>query len=285
MTENRKIASLTPLGCFMTMSVPATIQTSETDCGLFYDNECTRYNPNLRNGLGGIEQFHSHGDGYSGCEPLGSRYLGHGVVLAPYSVHPNSDPHDELAGIVTLHLSPQNAWLGSLFSLCMKSSGLEGLGFNEEAANLIQNISDLEGTSTELLSVTMKNEGGFDLRKGPRTNFHPEDITHWDVGPFQINIGWIMKMVDAKEISDRGLIKQNMFGYTFYNTDGKTPTTTFDGVPLENGRMAARHLNSHGGSDENKAVRYAPDYAKSGRRRDFRKYASRFRTFYKCYHP
>src|SRR5205085_6527227 len=69
------------------------------------NNECTRYNPNLRNGQGGIEHFHSYGDGYSGYEPPGARYLGHGSFI-------EYESQDELAGLGKLHHSPQNT--GSL---------------------------------------------------------------------------------------------------------------------------------------------------------------------------
>jgi hypothetical protein len=109
---------------FFNISGGCTIDGVASSCGLAIgvvnsgggeqcpNNECSRFNPNLRNGQGGIENFHAHGDGYSGYEPMGSTYLGHGLSSAPYSVHPNSDPHDEFSGMVTLGLSKSANGLG-----------------------------------------------------------------------------------------------------------------------------------------------------------------------------
>jgi hypothetical protein len=160
---------------------------------------------------------------------------------------------------------------------------LGGIGFTEGAANLVQDINDLEGTARELLAVTWKNENSFRMRPGPNTKAGAANWMLWDVGPFHINIDWTLRGLKKKEISFAGLVRENVFGYSFYRSDGKTPVSEFDGSPLENGQMAARRLNAFGGSDEDKAAAYAPEYGRAHRRREFRKYAQRFRDFYKCF--
>jgi hypothetical protein len=175
---------------------------------------------------------------------------------------------------------PQNPAPGS-FQACV--GGLGGTGFNQEAADLINNISG-EGTSRELLAVTWMNESSFVSYPNPYTNGHPEDVTSWDVGPFQINVRWTLAQVAAKEVSFGGLNERNVFGYDFYRSDGKTPLA-FTGDPHSNARMGARRLNAISGSDENKAIKYTAPGARPARKTSYETYAGRFRAFFKCYHP
>jgi hypothetical protein len=183
------------------------------------------------------------------------------------------------ASLAFIWLQPQNS--GS-FQACV--GGLGGTGFNQEAADLINNISGKEGTSGDLLAVTWMNESSFTTHPNPMDNGHPENIMKWDVGPFQINIDWTLKTVAAKEVTFGGLNERNVFGYDFYRSDGKTPLA-FTGDPLSNGRMGARRLNAIGGSDENKATKYTAPGAQPARKTSYETYAGRFRDFFKCYHP
>lgn len=175
-------------------------------------------------------------------------------------------------------LVPQNS-----FADCAK--GLKDTAFTEEAANLIQRIHDYEGTSLELLAVTFLNEGDkFNLRTGPNTNGVPEDVTRWDVGPFQINIYWTLKAIEKKEVSWNGLIPQNVWGYAFYHSDGKTPLNEFTGEPLSNGRMAARRLNTtQGKTAEDKAANYTKPSSRAHRRQSYQTYAPKFKAFFDCF--
>lgn len=150
---------------------------------------------------------------------------------------------------------------------------------------MINKISGDEGTSRDLLAVTWMNESGFKTHPDPYVNGHPEDINQWDVGPFQLDIYWTLRGVEKKEMSFAGLgswAVKNVFGYDFYRSDGKTPLA-FTGDPLSNGRMAARHLNAIGGSDENNAIRYTRPAAQPARKISYETYAGRFRDFFKCY--
>jgi hypothetical protein len=114
---------------------------------------------------------------------------------------------------------PQNPVPGS-FEAC--AGGLQGTGFTKGAADLINQISGDEGsTSRDLLAVTWMNESHFDLHSGAMDNGHPEDVMQWDVGPFQINVHWTLAQVAAKEVSFGGLNERNVFGYNFYRSDGK----------------------------------------------------------------
>jgi hypothetical protein len=69
------------------------------------DNECTRYNPNGRGGLGATEYFHSYADGNSGYLPQDAKYLGDGTASSSSS---GSVEAGELSGLIQLHHSPQN---------------------------------------------------------------------------------------------------------------------------------------------------------------------------------
>jgi hypothetical protein len=168
------------------------------------------------------------------------------------------------------------------FAACV--GGLQSTGFTKEAADLINQINGYEGTSRELLAVTWMNESGFVSHPDPFLNDHPEDINEWDVGPFQLSIKWTLRGAKKKELSFGGLNEKNVFGYNFYHSDGKTPAQ-FSGDPLSNGRMGARHLNSPGGSDLNKAMKYTKASSRSARQASFQKFAGAFRNFFNCYHP
>jgi hypothetical protein len=81
------------------------------------------------------------------------------------------EPEYGFSGNLFGEAEPQNT--GS-FEACV--GGLGGTGFNQEAADLINNISGKEGTSRELLAVTWMNESGFKTHPDPYVNGHPEDI-------------------------------------------------------------------------------------------------------------
>jgi hypothetical protein len=171
------------------------------------------------------------------------------------------------------------------FSECFKEANLKGTKFNEDAARLIQDIHKLEGTSRELLGVTWMNENSdFSLRPMPNPNGHPEDIMRWDVGPFHINIYYTIQAIEKKEVSMQGLIIENVFGYNFYSDVAGTIPAAFTGVPLENGRMAARRLNAMGGNDEDRATNYTKPSSRPHRRKSYKTYAPRFKAFFECYY-
>jgi len=96
---------------------------------------------------------------------------------------------------VFLCREPQNPAAGSFLD-CFHSSGLatthvKGHGdarlFTQEAANLLLDIHNAEGTSLSLLAVTLMNENTtFDLKLGPNTN-RSKNTEWWDVGPFGVN--------------------------------------------------------------------------------------------------
>lgn len=183
-------------------------------------------------------------------------------------------------------ISPQNFTPGS-FRACAGS--LEATGFTNEAANLIYQISAYEGTSTDLLAVTMMNENSFVIRPKPNYNgytgdYSTGDFMQWDVGPFALNIGYTLAAVGNGSVNfDKGLTKEGVFGMTFYDAGGKTPTTTFDGDPLQNGRMAARRLNAGGSNDRQRAVNYAGRKNGPARGQSYDTWHGLFAKFFDCY--
>jgi len=154
---------------------------------------------------------------------------------------------------------------------------------------LINKISGAEGTSRDLLAVTWMNENNFKPYPGPNTNgyngdYKTEGYMHWDVGPFHINIGYTLAAIaDGSAKWPKGADKYGVFGYTFYDPSGKTPTNTFDGVPFQNGQMAAQRLNGLGSNDRERAVNYAGQKNGPARGRSYDTWHNAFANFFKCY--
>jgi RHS repeat-associated protein len=202
-------------------------------------------------------------------------------------------PFNPNAGsVLSIGVSGLNRYIINNFAMqnsagdCAAQAG--ALGISQEVADLIQKVSALEGTSRELLTVTLMNESSLSasaLTAPANTNGKNDDVMKWDVGPFQINIGWTYAALEKKEVSFQGgLTKEGVFGYSFYHSDMKTPAA-FDGDPLSNGRMAARRLNATPGrTDEDKAANYTKKTSRPARRTSFQKYAPLFKTFFSnCY--
>ena len=191
---------------------------------------------------------------------------------------------------------PQQPTAGSFWD-CYGKAGLSGdaAKFNDAAASLIKDISSRENVPADALAVTMMNETAnkdFSLKTQPNLNGHPEDYTHWDVGPFQLNVHWTLRSVQIKEISWSDIIKfsgtdpagNNVFGQYYYQSDGKTPVTEFTGDPLANGRVAARRLGATPGSTwRDKVINYTKPTSRPARARSYDNYASSFTTFFDCF--
>ena len=133
------------------------------------------------------------------------------------------------------------------------------------------------------------NENAFQLNPKPNYNGYTGDYTtggymHWDVGPFALNIGYTLAAVANGSVKfGNGVDKYGVFGYTFYDPSGKTPTNTFDGVPLQNGQVAARRLNALGSNDRERAVNYAGQKNGPARGRSYDAWHQTFANFFKCY--
>ena len=163
--------------------------------------------------------------------------------------------------------------------------GAAAANFNEEAANLIQRIHVNEGVSREALAVTWMNENSdFSLYPEPNTNGTPENIDKWDVGPFQINVEWTVKVVAAGEANySKGLTLEGVYGYSFYHSDMQTPAP-FNGDPLSNGRMGARRLKAAPGkTEEDRVANYTKPSSRAHRRQSYRTYAPQFKKFFECF--
>jgi YD repeat-containing protein len=93
-------------GCVLDgMPVPCGMVT-EGNSVACPNNECSRYNPNLRNGRGGMEDFHAFADGYIGYFPSDGNYLGNGLVFSPFA---GRGSEDELASVVSLQRNHASA--------------------------------------------------------------------------------------------------------------------------------------------------------------------------------
>jgi hypothetical protein len=170
------------------------------------------------------------------------------------------------------------------FEDCFQRSGLatthvkdqyaDGKLFTQEAANLLLDINNAEGTSLALLGVTLMNENTtFDLRLRPNTN-GAKDREWWDVGPFQINQHYTNLAVGRKVVSMDGRDYGGIYGMKLAANE------PFYGDPLQNGRMAARRLNTSGTNDRQRAINYA---MRDGRGKSYDSFGPLFNDFFNCY--
>jgi len=107
---------------------------------------------------------------------------------------------------------------------CANDAGLGYLINNAEyfanaAANLILKISGAEGTSPELLAVTMMNEGipGFNMYSIPNTNPNSKGVDNpnhygWDYGPFGLNGHYVLGEILAGNYNIHGIDLDAAFG-------------------------------------------------------------------------
>jgi hypothetical protein len=184
----------------------------------------------------------------------------------------------------------------SSFAECVSQSGLDRKiaeasygkygSFNEDAAKLIIEASQLEHIAPTMLAITLLNESVFNLHQTPNTNHRPDDPTHWDVGPAQLNVHWTKKEVEAGNVQP--LPEIDIFGSL------SSPDAQFDGDPLSNIRMCARRLLAihtkkfaeagYKSENEMRCVRYTGPGAQPFRLQSYREYLPLFKTFFTCYH-
>jgi hypothetical protein len=134
-----------------------------------------------------------------------------------------------------------------------------------------------KNTLAAMLLFTMANESAFDLNCVPNTNKHPEDPTHWDVGPFQCNIHW----------TTIGIIKGHYKKVPNWAGDLKPERSEepFNGDTLANANMAAQILLDWHGPVEEKVVHYTGPDHQSRRRDDWRRFSPMLQTFFENYQP
>lgn len=150
--------------------------------------------------------------------------------------------------------------------------------FTEDAAALIVLVSRLEAIAPELLAVTWMNESTFGFHPLPNVNHDPGCPFMFDVGPFQLNVGWTYRSVWVGEFSAKGIHYKEAFGTVFLQD------APFDGNPQANARMAARKLLAIKGPDVARVVKYTgPGERQEHRLGDWRKYSPLFQEFFAAY--
>jgi hypothetical protein len=128
--------------------------------------------------------------------------------------------------------------------------------FTQEAADLAVAVSKRELISPSVIAFTHCCEHSFEISPSmPNVNGKPSSPWNFDVGPFQLNLQWTMRSIFQGEVKSEGLIFTEVFGSTFFETDGVTPCG-FTGIPLANARMAARVLANRGRDEKTKAVKF-----------------------------
>jgi hypothetical protein len=153
--------------------------------------------------------------------------------------------------------------------------------FTADAADLLLDIHSYEPeTSLSLLAVTLMNENTrFNLTIYPNPNpdqtgkERPRDW--WDVGPFGLNLHYVVSAIATLKVSLKGLDVDEVFGKKMEKDQ------PFNGKPVANGRMAARYLQAVGGkTDRQKAINYA---GRDGRGDSWDSFHSLFERFFACY--
>jgi hypothetical protein len=110
--------------------------------------------------------------------------------------------------------------------------------FEIDNADIILQVSAFEKCPPELLAVTWMNETTFRFYSEPNKNGLDFDFNAWDVGPFQMNVGILHANLNNRYLSSIGLTLLDITG---------TDEDMFNGDPVQNAHMAARHL-MRGGS-------------------------------------
>lgn len=136
----------------------------------------------------------------------------------------------------------------------------------QEAADLAIEIFKAESVPAPTMAFTHCCEASFLLNSKPNCNGHPEGIVcwdiatqklvSWDIGSYQLNFLWTHRSLAIGEYRMDGLTFSDIWGKTFYDRDGAP--ADFSGVPLANGRLAARRLMAvkAGGLSESEALKF-----------------------------
>jgi hypothetical protein len=147
--------------------------------------------------------------------------------------------------------------------------------FADAATDLISRISVAEGTGPELLAYTWQRESNFNMYPLPNPN-GTTDTGRWDYGPFQVNAYWIGRAIANGQVRAEGIVIGSALGGHGVRADGP-----FAGNPYENGRLAARYLNSLG-TGATAAGLYTGGTRIEERSKGFDETGSKFKDFFDC---
>lgn len=108
--------------------------------------------------------------------------------------------------------------------------------FTIESAEFSLLMSRYENIAPELFAYTWMNETTFKFYSEPNRNTprNPEDdFSKYDVGPLQLNVGWLRKNIDVGYINIKNLDFNKIVG---------TKSDLFNGDPIEHSRAASIFL-------------------------------------------
>lgn len=173
--------------------------------------------------------------------------------------------------------------------------------FVEENAKTVIKIVDHEvgrvwrgAASSRVMAMccfTWLNESTFSFNPEPNTNKRNGSPWNWDVGPFQLNVGWAHRMSWQSDFKTNDLPWKEVFGQTFYAEDGTTPVP-FNGNVVTHGRCALRRLlhdqrqpGPIGFADREtmRVVLYTGPKAQQHRLRSWNEYGKHFEEFFEAY--
>lgn len=146
-------------------------------------------------------------------------------------------------------------------------------------------------TLMAMTAFTWMNESTWNFKPEPNVNSKRWSVWHWDIGPFQLNLQWAMRMAWQQDFKTKDLNWKEVFGSSFYAEDGVTPVP-FNGDVITHGRCALRRLlydkrepGNFGFADREtmRIVLYTGPKAQPARLKTWNKYGEHFKEFFRAY--
>lgn len=154
-----------------------------------------------------------------------------------------------------------------------------------------QGVRAVSFRTMAMLAFTWVNESSWHFAPEPNTNQRNGSPWNWDVGPFQLNVGWTHRMSWQNDFKTNDLPWKEVFGQTFYAEDGTTPVA-FNGDVITHGRCALRRLlhdqrqpGPLGFADREtmRVTLYTGPKAQSHRLKSWNNYGKHFEEFFEAY--
>lgn len=142
-----------------------------------------------------------------------------------------------------------------------------------------------------MLAFTWGEESTWSFNPEPNTNGKPESPWHWDVGPFQLNVGWTYRIGWQQDFKTKDLPWKEVFGESFYEPAGILPIK-FNGDAVTHGKCALRRLlhdqrepGPLGFADREtlRVVLFTGPKAQPHRLRTWNTYGKHFEEFFEAY--
>jgi hypothetical protein len=154
--------------------------------------------------------------------------------------------------------------------------------FTGDVAKMVLDVKVKEGIDPSVLGFTWYHESTFKLNPRPQTNGAAANPGRWDTGPIQTNCFWSLRSIWVGEYKGGGLDPVKCFGANVFSL-APDPNMPFDGDPLSNLRLGARHLFSLSKDRELSVTKYTGPEHQDSRRASWRQLGPMFDVFFANY--